>query len=262
MSSLELQMTDLSSARSSGSDASLDEVRRLIALALARYDADKTGMVDYALESAGGQIVSTRCSKTYAPRTRKESVWGIPLWYSNYSPRTVIQVRECVLTENNAKVYSARAKRLFRANAGPLKALPVFCLLHSAVMFVSRTSPTNTYHWRWRQMAISIRRHIICRSGCVNVLYHSCTPLFIVQGYQSEHDPNATMIAEFNYDTRSDDALQTFEMDSSKPAARVAYPMVELRVLSNYGHPKYTCLYRLRVHGKRVYPQYGQEQRP
>lgn len=40
----------------------LDEqrIRAIIKEALAVYDADKTGMVDYALESAGGEILSTR----------------------------------------------------------------------------------------------------------------------------------------------------------------------------------------------------------
>lgn len=41
---------------------SLDEtrIRAIIKETLAIYDADKTGMVDYALESAGGEILSTR----------------------------------------------------------------------------------------------------------------------------------------------------------------------------------------------------------
>lgn len=44
------------------SSVSLDEkrIRAIIKEALAVYDADKTGMVDYALESAGGEILSTR----------------------------------------------------------------------------------------------------------------------------------------------------------------------------------------------------------
>lgn len=37
-----------------------EEIKRIVAEAIAVYDADKTGLVDYALESAGGEIVSTR----------------------------------------------------------------------------------------------------------------------------------------------------------------------------------------------------------
>lgn len=41
---------------------SLDEsrIREIIRDALAKYDADKTGMVDYALETSGGEVLSTR----------------------------------------------------------------------------------------------------------------------------------------------------------------------------------------------------------
>lgn len=31
-----------------------------------------------------------------------------------------------------------------------------------------------------------------------------------------------------------------------------AFQIVELRILSNWGHPEYTCLYRFRVHGEPV----------
>ena len=36
------------------------EVERIVKDALAKYDADKTGLFDFALESAGGSIVGIR----------------------------------------------------------------------------------------------------------------------------------------------------------------------------------------------------------
>lgn len=44
-------------------------VIRIVKEALLKYDADKTGMVDHALESAGGNIISTRCTESYQVRT-------------------------------------------------------------------------------------------------------------------------------------------------------------------------------------------------
>lgn len=50
------------SAYDEDSYVAMDEarIRAIIKEALAVYDADKTGMVDYAMESAGGEILSTR----------------------------------------------------------------------------------------------------------------------------------------------------------------------------------------------------------
>ena len=44
------------------------EVERLVSDALRLYDADKTGMFDFALETSGGAVVSTRCTQTYTER--------------------------------------------------------------------------------------------------------------------------------------------------------------------------------------------------
>ncbi len=75
----------------------LQRVRDIVMSALTLYSADKTGMVDYALESAGGSVVSTRCSETFTPRTALFTIMGIPLWYYDRSPRSVIQVRIFIL---------------------------------------------------------------------------------------------------------------------------------------------------------------------
>lgn len=53
-----------------------------------------------------------------------------------------------------------------------------------------------------------------------------------------------------------------FSLPFSLPASPFLYPqdegriaafqLIELRVLSNWGHPEYTCIYRFRVHGEPV----------
>lgn len=70
-------------------------IREIVDKALAIYDADKTGKVDYALESAGGQILSIRCTESYQPRTAPFSAFPwMPFWFSwmpSNSPTIVIK---------------------------------------------------------------------------------------------------------------------------------------------------------------------------
>lgn len=42
---------------------------------------------------SGGSVISVRCSETYYRKTALISIFGIPLWYTSNSARTVIQVR-------------------------------------------------------------------------------------------------------------------------------------------------------------------------
>uniref|UniRef100_A0A670KGB8 Sad1 and UNC84 domain containing 1 n=1 Tax=Podarcis muralis TaxID=64176 RepID=A0A670KGB8_PODMU len=67
------------------------QARIIVNNALKLFSQDKTGMVDFALESGGGSILSTRCSETYETKTALISLFGIPLWYFSQSPRVVIQ---------------------------------------------------------------------------------------------------------------------------------------------------------------------------
>ena len=52
----------------SGGTVNRRAVEHIVAAALRKYDADRTGLADHALESGGGSIVSTRCTEAYEVR--------------------------------------------------------------------------------------------------------------------------------------------------------------------------------------------------
>lgn len=57
------------------------------------------------------------------------------------------------------------------------------------------------------------------------------------------------LLGQWQYSVHSTHAVQTFSIDPSSLPAGGAIDHVRLMVASNWGHPGFTCLYRLRVHG-------------
>ena len=55
-----------------------------------------------------------------------------------------------------------------------------------------------------------------------------------------------TPLLNFTY-SAAGDPVQTFVLDTP---TEQRWRLVELTIHNNHGHPDYTCLYRLRVHGK------------
>ena len=71
-----------------------EEVLNLIHGELDIYDADKTGKVDFALESAGGSVVSTQSSQEFRTHQVLFSLYGLPIWYMrSNSPRVANSAR-------------------------------------------------------------------------------------------------------------------------------------------------------------------------
>ena len=87
-----------SGIRASFSDehVSFKKIEEYINRALYLYNADKTGMADFASESNGGRFLFTRNTKSFVD----ESVWfaffGYPIVEFVVSPRVVIQVNFCI----------------------------------------------------------------------------------------------------------------------------------------------------------------------
>ena len=81
------------------------EVERLVSDALKLYDADKTGMFDFALETSGGAVVSTRCTQTYTEREPTLS-WlslNLPGWIAH--PLRYIQKHFQTSRDFNQKTF-------------------------------------------------------------------------------------------------------------------------------------------------------------
>lgn len=62
----------------------------------------------------------------------------------------------------------------------------------------------------------------------------------------NETERNPLKLGQYTYDANGD-SLQYFSVQAEDPIP--AFEMIELRIESNHGNIKFTCLYRFRVHG-------------
>ncbi|XP_032115791.1 SUN domain-containing protein 1 isoform X16 [Sapajus apella] len=191
------------------------QARAIVNNALKLYSQDKTGMVDFALESGGGSILSTRCSETYETKTALMSLFGIPLWYFSQSPRVVIQ----------PDIYPGNCWA-FKGSQGYL-VVRLSMVIYPAAFTLEHIPKT------------------LSPTGNIS----SAPKDFAVYGLENEYQEEGQLLGQFTYD-QDGESLQMFQ--ALKRPDDTAFQIVELRIFSNWGHPEYTCLYRFRVHGKPV----------
>ncbi|XP_008066922.1 SUN domain-containing protein 2 [Carlito syrichta] len=189
-----------------------EQVHRIVKQALQRYSEDRIGMVDYALESGGASVISTRCSETYETKTALLSLFGIPLWYHSQSPRVILQPDvhpgNCWAFQGPQGFAVVRLSARIRPTAVTLEHVP------------KALSPNSTIS--------------------------SAPKDFAIFGFDEDLQQEGTLLGKFTYD-QDGEPIQTFHFQAPKMAT---YQVVELRILTNWGHPEYTCIYRFRVHGE------------
>ncbi|XP_059572287.1 SUN domain-containing protein 1 isoform X7 [Alligator mississippiensis] len=188
------------------------QARIIVNNALKLYSQDKTGMVDFALESGGGSILSTRCSETYETKTALISLFGIPLWYFSQSPRVVIQ------------------PEMYPGNCWAFKGSQGYLVVRLSI----KIYPT----------AFTLEHIPKTLSPTGNIT--SAPKDFTVYGLDDEYQEEGILLGQYMYD-EGGEPLQTFQVTEKNENA---FQIVELRILSNWGHTEYTCLYRFRVHGR------------
>ncbi|KAK2833473.1 hypothetical protein Q5P01_017362 [Channa striata] len=188
-----------------------EQVKLIVQNALKLYSQDRTGLVDYALESGGGSILSTRCSETYETKTALMSLFGLPLWYFSQSPRVVIQ----------PDVYPGNCWA-FKGSQGYL-----------VIRLSLRIQPTS--------FCVEHIPKALSPTGNIT----SAPRNFTVFGLDDEYQDEGKLLGHYTYQ-EDGESLQTFPVMEQNDKA---FQIIEVRVLSNWGHPEYTCLYRFRVHG-------------
>ncbi|XP_056608779.1 SUN domain-containing protein 1 isoform X1 [Triplophysa dalaica] len=189
-----------------------EQVQQIVQRTLKLYSEDRTGQVDFALESGGGSILSTRCSETYETKTALMSLFGLPLWYFSQSPRVVIQPD--MYPGNCWAFKGSHGYLVIRLS---MKVLPTsFCLEH----IPKSLSP----------------------SGNIS----SAPRRFTVYGLDDEYQEEGKLLGDYTYQDDGE-SLQIFPVMENNDKA---FQIIEMRVLSNWGHPEYTCVYRFRVHGR------------
>ncbi|XP_051969266.1 SUN domain-containing protein 1 isoform X4 [Xyrauchen texanus] len=191
-----------------------EDVELIVNNTLKRYSEDRTGLVDYAMEAGGGSIIGTRCTVSHESKTALLSLFGLPLWYFSQSPRVVIQ------------------PDVHPGNCWAFKGSEGYLVIGLSMMIV----PT----------AFTLEH--IPKSLSPTSSISSAPREFNVYGLDDEYQEEGQLLGQFVFE-EDGDALQTFTVTEE---VMRSFQIIELRVLSNWGHPEYTCLYRFRVHGKLV----------
>ncbi|KAL3099433.1 hypothetical protein niasHS_002888 [Heterodera schachtii] len=198
--------------------ALLEKVRRMIREELRRFDADRTGIVDYALESSGGSVLSTRCTVQYNERSRVQKLFGFPLWYTGYSPRTVIQ----------RKGYGASTGECWAFYGG------------HGYLTIGLSQRINVTAVSYEHLPVEMSPDKQIRSAPRN---------FLVWSYQDVDELDTRLLlGNFTYDAEGGEPLQMFPVQQWDPHGT---QIVELETLTNWGS-QVTCLYRFRVHGDKM----------
>ncbi|XP_023196183.1 SUN domain-containing protein 1-like isoform X2 [Xiphophorus maculatus] len=194
-----------------GNAVTKEEVHVMVMEALKLFSQDRTGLADYALESGGGSILSTRCSETYETKAALLSLFGFPLWYFSQSPRTVIQ----------PDVHPGNCWA-FRGSTGFL-----------VIQLSMKILPT------------AVTMEHVPKSLAPSGTLRSAPRDFSVYGLKDEDQDRGKLLGNYTYDEDGED-LQMFIISEENDEA---FQIIEVQVLSNWGHPEYTCMYRFRVHG-------------
>ncbi|RUS73420.1 hypothetical protein EGW08_018826 [Elysia chlorotica] len=198
--------------------------------AIAKYDADRLGRADYALETAGGSVLCS--SNTYYSKSGAlYSFIGVPLWYHSSSPRMVIQPEvkpgTCWAMDTNQGYVTVQL------------AMPVIMSAVSLEHIPKALSPVGRLDSAPKEIAI--------------------------MGQEATVDSPEVFLGKFTYDVEQD-PIQVFDIKDPYCSASAhengkcgpntrPFNVVTLKVLSNHGNPEYTCIYRFRVHGRPFFVQ-------
>ncbi|VFV20667.1 sun domain-containing protein [Lynx pardinus] len=188
-----------------------EEMSNLVNSILKKLREDQVQMADYALKSAGASVIEAGTSESYKNNKAKLYWHGIGFLTYEMPPDVILQ----------PDVHPGKCWA-FPGSQG-----------HALIQLARKITPT----------AVTME-HIsqkVSPSGNIS----SAPKEFSVYGILKHCEGEEILLGRFVYN-KTGTTIQTFKLQHE-----VSEPLlcVKLKILSNWGHPKYTCLYRFRVHG-------------
>ncbi|XP_053087466.1 SUN domain-containing protein 2-like [Pangasianodon hypophthalmus] len=150
-------------------------------------------------------------ASTATHKTRYCKLFRISMWCRNNGPETVIQ----------PEVYPGKCWG-FKGSQGHL--------------VISLSYPVHITH-----VTLEHLPRVLSPTGHIR----SAPRDFAVYGMVNEKE-EGNLLGKFTYD-QDGDPIQTFELPDSPSEV---FGLVKLKILSNWGHAEYTCVYRFRVHSR------------
>ncbi|XP_021066623.1 SUN domain-containing protein 3 isoform X2 [Mus pahari] len=188
-----------------------EEISNLVHYVLKKYRGDQIQLADYALKSAGASIIEAGTSESYKNNKAKLYWHGIAIFNYETPPDMILQ----------PDVHPGKCWA-FPGSQG-----------HILIKLARKIIPT----------AVTME-HIsekVSPSGNIS----SAPKEFAVYGVMKKCEGEEIFLGQFIYN-KMEATIQTFELQNEASESLLC---VKLQILSNWGHPKYTCLYRFRVHG-------------
>ncbi|XP_066139860.1 tetratricopeptide repeat protein 39C-like [Euwallacea fornicatus] len=184
-------------------------IKKMIQQEMNKIYSDKTGRTDFALESAGGRIIQLT-QGTENYGQAKSCLLDIPLYEGMHGPRAMIQSGT---SPGQCWAFKGSIGGVIIKLLGPTE-IDAISMEHISKAISpsgdSKTAPKDFIAWGMKSMTNT-----------------------------------GTLLGQFIYDIEGP-LVQTFTV--SNPTHEI-YEFIELKVMSNYGHPDFTCVYRFRVHG-------------
>uniref|UniRef100_A0A8C2N4B3 SUN domain-containing protein 3 n=2 Tax=Cricetulus griseus TaxID=10029 RepID=A0A8C2N4B3_CRIGR len=188
-----------------------EEMSNLVHYVLKKFRGDQIQMADYALKSAGASVIEAGTSESY--KNNKAKLYWHGIGFLNYEmpPDMILQ----------PDVHPGKCWA-FPGSQG-----------HILIKLARKIIPT----------AVTME-HIsekVSPSGNTS----SAPKEFSVYGIKKKCEGEEMFLGQFIFN-KTETTIQTFELQNEASESLLC---VKLQIFSNWGHPKYTCLYRFRVHG-------------
>jgi SUN domain-containing protein 1/2 len=235
-------------------------IASMVQSAIVQYSKDIVGKRDFALGSSGGKVIPTwtTSSYTHSPSSWSSAILGWPLGVGRTPGRPPVSALHHELSQGYCWPFAGSSGQL-----GVLLARQVyiseFTIDHiaSELAFNLRSAPKDIEVWALVEGADNLAKYRTYQE--VKKLQREREEQFAKDHGTAPPPPENVwngapkgtymQIGNFTYDIHAPHHIQTFAVAPEIQAAGIDFGIVVFRFRSNWGDNRFTCIYRVRVHG-------------